>query len=358
MTKKSLTNNAGEIDKKAMEKIAQELMTPAKGILAADESNETVGKRLAEVGVENSEENRRRYRDLLLATPDLTDFVSGVILYDETFWQESLDGVPFPKLLAESGILPGIKVDLGARDFPGHPGEKLTVGLDDLQSRVERYRAADARFAKWRAVIAIDQTAAPQALPTDEAINQNADALARYAKICQDFGLVPIVEPEVLIEGSHSIDTAGEVTTRVVQKLFEKLVEYGVHLPALILKTSMVIQGDKNPDEASPPEVANATIKMLRTAVPSEVGGVVFLSGGQTAVEASAHLDAIAEKEEALPFEIAFSYSRALQNPVLRTWKGQDENVEIARAEFLRRLKFNQLADLGDYDVSMEFTDH
>lgn len=342
-----------EINTKLLEETVSKLLTKGKGILAADESNGTADKRLESIGVEGGEDQRRKYRDLFLCMPNLNDYVSGVILYDETFWQDSCNGDLFVERLERAGVVPGIKVDLGAKDFPGFPEEKLTVGLDDLQDRAQNYFKNGARFTKWRAVITIDED---KGLPTDEAIEANADALGRYARIVQEAGLVPVVEPEVLLIGKHSIETSEKVTTKVVTKVFEKLNEYRVYIPGVILKTSMVINGNANSNEASPEEVADATVRMLLSSVPKNVGGVVFLSGGQTAVEATAHLDAIAEKEP-LPFEIAFSYARALQGPAMRIWRGKDEKVEEAREEFLKRLKLNQLADSGGYDIGLEYLD-
>ncbi|HRY31285.1 MAG TPA: fructose-bisphosphate aldolase class I [Candidatus Paceibacterota bacterium] len=341
------------LDKKYLEQTASCLMAKDKGILAADESNETAGKRLADIEVANTQENRRLYRELFLGLPGLEKYISGVILFDETFWQKSDSDAPYPQFLSEKNILPGIKIDLGAKDFPGFPGEKLTVGLDDLPERVKKYAENGATFVKWRAVIIIDEK---NNLPTPQAIEANADALGRYARICQEAGLVPILEPEVLLNGPHSIAKAEETTTIVLKKVFEKVQEHKVHVPGLILKTSMVIQGDENPDEASPEEIAEATVRVLLQTVPKNIGGVVFLSGGQTPIEASAHLDAIAEKRS-LPFEIAFSYARALQGPAMQIWKGKPENVEAARIEFKKRLQLNTLADAGDYDISLEYSD-
>jgi fructose-bisphosphate aldolase class I len=347
-----------EINTKELEKVAKQLLAKGKGIFAADESNSTAGKRLESVGTENSERNRQLYRDLFLNTDGIEDYVSGVIMYDETFWQKTADDEQtFVDLLKEKGILPGIKVDLGAKDFPGFPDEKLTIGLDDLLERAQKYADAGAKFTKWRAVIKIDEE---KGLPTAETIEANADALGRYARICQEAGMVPIVEPEALLNGPHSLETAEKVTTEVVTAVFDKLNEYRAHIPGIVLKTSMVINGDANPDEASPEEVADATVSMLREAVPENVGGVVFLSGGQTAVEASAHLDAIAEKEHdegGFPWEIAFSYARALQGPALKIWQGKSENVDAAREEFKKRLELNSLADAGDYDIELEWAD-
>lgn len=348
-----MENEKIEKNKKLLEETVAKLMQKGKGILAADESNSTAGKRLESTGAENTEENRRLYRELFLEMPEMENYVSGVIMYDETFWQKTNAGEVFPNSLTNKGVVPGIKVDTGAKDSEEFPGEKVTEGIEGLPDRLAKYFASGARFAKWRAVIKIDESVN---LPTDGAIAANIENMSKYVLLCQEAGIVPIVEPEVLLTGPHTIEKAGEVTSKVVKKLFDKISETGAHLPGIILKTSMVIQGNENSDEASPEEVANATIMMMKMSVPENVGGVVFLSGGQTAVEASAHLDAIAEGEP-MPWEIAFSYARALQGPALVIWKGKDENVVAARREFLKRLKLNQLADAGDYDVSMEYSD-
>ncbi len=330
------------------------LLTKGKGILAADESNKTADKRLSEYCEgEITEETRRQYRELLLETPFLEKFVSGVILYDETFWQSNSDGEKFITSLQNRGILPGIKVDTGTREFPSLEGELITGGLDDLETRVKKYAEAGAKFTKWRAVFTIDED---KCLPTDLAILENVNVLAQYAQIVQKYNLVPIVEPEVLLLGKHSLETSYEVTKKVVTALFEGLKKYDIYLPGLILKTSMVINGNQNADEASPTEVAEATIKMLRESVPAEVGGVVFLSGGQTPVEATAHFDAIAEKEP-LPWELAFSYARALQDPALQAWAGKPGNIEAAREAFRDRLDMNHLADSGKYRIELEWLD-
>lgn len=339
------------IDAHLLTDTVHKMMTKGKGILAADESNGTADKRLESYGIATGEEMRRKYRDLFLCMEGNEKYISGVIMYDETFWQEDCSGTRFPETLQKRGIVPGIKVDLGAKDFPGFPDEKLTVGLDDLAERAKKYFDGGARFTKWRAVIKIDNE---KGLPTDEAIEANADALGRYARIVQEVGLVPIVEPEVLLEGNHSFEESEEITTKVVEAVFDKMREYRAFIPGVILKTSMVISGSANPEENSVEEVAEGTIRMLKKAVPKDVGGVVFLSGGQTAVEATAHLDAIAEKEP-LPWEIAFSYARAIQGPALQIWEGKPEKVSAAREEFLKRLELNSLADSGDYDLELEY---
>lgn len=329
------------------------LMVKGKGILAADESNGTADKRLESVGASTGEKMRKKYRDLFLCTPGIEDYISGVILYDETLRQENCSGTSFVEYLSGLDIVPGIKVDTGAKDSEEYPGEKITEGLSDLKERVEEYAQMGALFTKWRAVISIDEN---KGLPTDGAIKENAKRLAEYVKIVQSFDMVPIVEPEVLLTGSHDINTSREVTTKVLNELFSELSRLEVYLPGVILKTSMVIGGNSNEEEYSVDEVADYTVDVLTKTVPENIGGVVFLSGGQTAVEASAHLDAIAEREP-LPFEIAFSYARALQGPALRIWGGNDENVEEAREEFVKRLKLNNLADLGEYDIELEYLD-
>ncbi len=338
-------------DQKILQETVSKLLAKGKGILAADESNGTADKRLESIGSETGEEMRRKYRDLLLNTPDLENYASGVILYDETFWQDDLSGKNFADSLSEKGIVPGIKVDTGANDHPDFPGEKITDGLDGLHERLLKYYAGGARFTKWRVVIKIDEE---NNLPTLEMIRENAKRFGKYVELAHRANLVPIVEPEVLLNGKHSQEKCAEITSLVLREVFSELSRIETYLPGVILKTSMVISGDQNPEENSAEEVANETIKVLKENVPSELGGIVFLSGGQTAVEATAHLDAIAEAEP-LPWEIAFSYGRALQGPALRIWHGKDENVELARAEFIKRLKLNKLADAGDYDIDLEF---
>jgi fructose-bisphosphate aldolase class I len=341
------------IDKALLEDTVQKLLIKGKGILAADESNGTADKRLESVDAGTGEEMRKKYRDLFLCTPGMEKYVSGVIMYDETFWQDDCAGVKFPTSLEEKGVIPGIKVDTGAKDNPDFPGEKITEGLEGLKERVEKYFDGGARFTKWRAVVKIDEE---NGLPTDAMLQKNAENFAQYAAITQEAGLVPIIEPEVLLQGKHSIDKCAEIVSKTLKIVFSELSRIEVYLPGVILKTSMVISGNQNPDESTVDEVADYTVKTLKESVPEEVGGIVFLSGGQTAVEASAHLDAIAEREP-LPWEIAFSYARALQGPALRIWSGNEEKVSEAREEFLKRLKLNHLADLGDYDIELEWED-
>ncbi len=343
---------------------AKQMTAQGKGILAADESNSTAGKRLRAVGVENSEESRRRYRQLFLDTEGIEEYLAGVILHTETMRQRDARGELFPELLKSKGILPGVKLDLGTVPFPGFPGEEVTEGLDGLPARVGNFVAMGAKFAKWRNVIHIgetcsagstdpSQTSSGQAIPTPECIHTNAIILARYARICQEGGLVPIVEPEVLLRGSHSIERAGEVTEWVLSHLFYELERYRADLSAVILKTSMVVPGEDHPKQAEAKTVAEATTRVLKAAVPNEVPGVVFLSGGQSAREATANLNAIA-KREPLPWEIAFSYARALQGPALKVWRGRPENLEPARRVFLERLRLNTAADRGEYRPELE----
>ncbi len=342
------------MNKDILNDIVSKLLESGKGILAADESNTTATKRLQEYcDGDITEETRRQYREILLETPNLEKFVSGVILYDETFWQKNSDKKLFTESLEERGILPGIKVDTGTKEFPNSSKELITTGLDDLEIRIKKYAEFGAKFSKWRAVFIIDEKGG---LPSSLAIIENTNILSQYALISQKNNIVPIVEPEVLITGDHSIETSYKVTKKIISSLFESLNRYNVYLPGLILKTSMVINGNRNADEASPSEVSEYTIKMLRESVPENVGGVVFLSGGQTPVEATAHFDAIAEKEP-LPWEIAFSYARALQDPALRAWAGKPENIGIAREAFRDRLDMNHLADSGKYSVEMEWLD-
>jgi fructose-bisphosphate aldolase, class I len=342
------------MDKNILIENVKTLLAKGKGILAADESNATATKRLSEYCQgEITSETRRQYRELLLETPDLEKFVSGVILYDETFWQQNTKGTLFTESLQNRGILPGIKVDTGTKEFPGKTGELITSGLDDLETRLKKYVEAGAKFTKWRAVFSINSDSN---LPSDIVIAENANILAQYASIAQKNNLVPIVEPEVLMTGDHSIEKSYEITKKVVTEVFAAMKKFDVFLPGLILKTSMVIQGNQNADEASPEEVADHTTKMLKESVPADVGGVVFLSGGQTPVEATAHFDAIAEKEK-MPWEIAFSYARALQDPVLRAWSGKAENTQVAQQAFQKRLEMNQLADSGKYSIEMEWLD-
>jgi fructose-bisphosphate aldolase class I len=325
-----------------LQNIAKQLVAPGKGILAADESNSTAGKRLATVGLENTAENRRRYRELFLHTEGIGEYLSGVILYTETLEQVSDDGVAFPQLLEEKGIIPGVKVDLGTVPLAGFDGEVVTEGLDGLGERLERYKDSGAKFTKWRAVITISDCT-----PTPEAIHANAVDLARYARIAQDHGYVPIVEPEVIYAGDHSFEEAEEVTKKVLTEVCYQMDRFRVDCQAAIVKSSMVLPGKDSGQAVDDKAVAQATVRVLKEAISSEMAGVVFLSGGQEPDEATRHLNAIA-KLEPLPFEVAFSYARAIQQPVLDAWGGDDDNLSAARAEFINRLKQDTAADRGE----------
>lgn len=328
--------------------IAKDLVAENKGILAADESHPTIAKRFTSIEVENTEENRRSYRDMLFTTPGLEEFISGVILFDETIRQSSSDGTSFSQLLQSRGIIPGIKVDKGAEDLALFPGEKVTEGLDGLRDRLKEYHDLGARFTKWRAVIDIGDD-----IPTIFGINANTHALSRFAALSQEGGLVPIVEPEVLMDGAHSIDKCGEVTREVLDSLFQQLDLHRVPLEGLLLKTNMVISGKKNSDRADVQEVAEKTLAVLRDTVPAEVPGIVFLSGGQSDEEATAHLDAM-NKIGGFPWELSFSYGRALQAPALAAWKGEASNVEAGQKALYQRAKLNGAARSGSYSSDME----
>lgn len=329
------------MDIQRLHTIANRLVEPKKGILAADESNHTCNTRFSALGIPETEEARRTWRELLLTTPDLEHFITGVILFDETIRQSTKKGIPFTKYLEKKGILVGIKVDQGLVELPGSSEETVTQGLDGLPGRLQEYKDMGASFAKWRAAFKIGS-----GIPTDIAIRQNCEILARYAKICQDEGIVPMVEPEVLLNGEHTIEKSKAVTEKVLKVLFEELSKHFVNLKGLILKTSMVISGDKAPVRADAKTVAKFTTETLVANVPRETAGVVFLSGGQTPDEATNNLREIA-KLEPLPWQIAFSYSRALQNDALVTWRGNPEHFKEAQIVFLERVESNSLADQG-----------
>jgi fructose-bisphosphate aldolase class I len=328
--------------------IAKDLVAANKGILAADESDPTIAKRFKSIDIENSEENRRAYRDMLFTTPGIEDYISGVILFDETLRQSSADGTPFAELLKGRGIIPGIKVDKGAKDLANFSGEKVTEGLDGLRGRCEEYYEMGARFTKWRAVIEIGDD-----IPTEFAIHANGHALARYAALSQEAGLVPIVEPEVLMDGGHDIDRCDEVTRATLKALFMQLELHRVDLPGLLLKTNMVISGKKDTNRAGVQEVAEKTVAALKDSVPTDVPGIVFLSGGQNDEEATAHLDAM-NKIGGFPWELSFSYGRALQAPSLAAWKGEASNVEAGQKALFHRAKLNGAARSGSYSPDME----
>ena len=332
----------------AMISTAQELVAPGKGILAADESTPTMAKRLAAIGVESTEERRRSYRQLLAGTPGLGEHISGVILFDETARQIADDGTPVPELLRRQGVVPGIKVDRGTTPLAAFPDEVVTEGLDGLRSRLAEYASMGLRFAKWRAVLRIGE-----GRPSPVAVEANTHALARYAALAQEAGLVPIVEPEVLMDGAHSLDRCAEVTVAVLRSLYEQLARHRVVLAASLLKPSMVLPGKDGPHRSAPADVAAATIAALREAVPAAVPGIVFLSGGQSDEEATANLDAL-NRRAPQPWELSFSFGRALQAPVLRAWAGDSGRVQAARAALLHRAALNGAARRGTYTAAME----
>jgi fructose-bisphosphate aldolase class I len=333
---------------KSLEEIARAMVAPGRGILAADESTPTIKKRFDSVGADSTEENRRAYRDLLFSTAGAEEHISGVILYDETLRQKSADGTPFPKLLASKGILPGIKVDTGAKDLAGASGEKVTEGLDGLRDRVAEYHALGARFAKWRAVITIGD-----GMPSEYCLDANLHALARYAALCVEGGIVPIVEPEVMMDGAHDIERCYQVTERTLRKLYQALYDQRVRLEETILKPNMVISGKDCPKQADPRTVAEQTLRCFRNTVPAQVPGIVFLSGGQSDIEATVHLNEM-NKQGGGPWELSFSYGRALQAAPLKTWGGRPENVAAAQQAYLLRARCNGAARRGSYSNSME----
>lgn len=331
-----------------LEQTARVLLAEGKGILAADESTPTIARRFASVDLPSTEETRRSYRELLFTTPDVEQFISGVILFDETIRQRASDGSLFPVLLEQRGIVPGIKVDRGATPLPGTPDEKVTEGLDGLRERLVEYRALGARFAKWRAVITIGPH-----LPTHYCLRVNAQALARYAKLCQESGLVPIVEPEVLMEGDHTLQRCCDVTLATLHAVFAELFEQGVSLEQMLLKPNMVLSGAACPDQASTAEVAQATLRCLRQVVPAAVPGIVFLSGGQSAELATAHLNALTTSGPQ-PWELSFSFARALQAAALAAWRGRPEHVAAGQAAFYQRAKCASAARRGAYSPQLE----
>ncbi|HET9509428.1 MAG TPA: class I fructose-bisphosphate aldolase [Gaiellaceae bacterium] len=327
---------------------AKELVADSRGILAADESSGTIEKRFESIGLESTEENRRAYRDMLFTTPELEQSVSGVILFDETIRQSSADGTPFPELLARKGIIPGIKVDTGAKPLAGSPEEKVTEGLDGLRERLEEYRGLGARFAKWRAVITIGD-----GMPTSYCISTNAHALGRYAALCQEQGLVPIVEPEVLMDADNDIETCYRATSRTLHTVFHELYHQRVDLGGMLLKPNMVISGKGSATQASAAEVAEWTIRCFREHVPAAVPGIVFLSGGQGDEQASENLNAINQLGQQ-PWALSFSYGRALQAPALRAWGGDAANVEAGQSSLALRARCNSAAVAGRYTADME----
>ncbi len=324
---------------------ANEMVAGDKGLLAADESNGTIGKRLDSIGVENLEDNRRAYRELLFRTQGLGKFISGTILYDETIRQSAADGTTtLVSIMQDEGIIPGIKVDIGAKSLPGSPDEKITEGLDGLPARVEEYVGLGARFAKWRAVITIGDH-----IPSRYCIHTNAHALARYAKICQEGGLTPIVEPEVLMDGDHDIDRCEQVSMLTLNTVFDELYAQGVALEGMILKPNMVISGSDCGNQAGVDEVARRTVECLKRCVPAAVPGIMFLSGGQSEEDATAHLNVMNANFSPVPWKLSYSYGRALQQSCLKAWKGEDGNVKTAQDVLLERARANSAACAGTF---------
>lgn len=325
---------------------ASAMVAEGKGILAADESTGTIEKRFKPISVDSTEENRRAYRELLFTTEGIEDYISGVILFDETIRQSTSDGTPFPKLLADRGIIPGIKVDQGAKDLAGFPGETVTEGLDGLRERLAEYFDLGARFTKWRAVINIGD-----GIPTKFCIKANAHALARYAALSQEAGLVPIVEPEVLMDGNHTIEKCFEVTSQTLALTFTELRMHHVGLEEMVLKPNMVLSGKDCPEQASDDQVAELTIKCLKRTVPAAIPGIAFLSGGQDDEEATVRLNAINSLGDQ-PWELTFSFGRGLQAPPLKEWKGEPANVPAAQSSFFEKAKANGAARSGSYKAA------
>ena len=329
---------------------ARELVADDKGLLAMDESNPTCNQRFAKLDIPQTEDARRAYRELIVTTPYLCDSISGAILYDETIRQHTNDGTPFVRAIIDAGIIPGIKVDTGAKDMAGHPGEKLTEGLDGLRERLAEYAKMGARFAKWRAVIAVGD-----GIPSRDCIEANAQALARYAALCQEAGLVPIVEPEVLMDGAHTLERCCEVTEEVLGRVFNHLGSQPVMLEGMLLKPNMVVPGFACPTQDSVDEVADATVRCLLRAVPPAIPGIAFLSGGQSPELASARLNAMNVRfKSQLPWALAFSFARAIQQPALEIWRGQEARVAAAQMALYHRARCNQAARRGEYDAVME----
>lgn len=336
------------MDKKELENIAKKIVAPGKGILAADESTGTMGKRLESIGVQNTEENRIGFRGTLFTAPGWEQHISGVILYDETL-RQSVDGTPVPKLMADKGVIPGIKVDTGSKKLALSDDEEVTEGLDGLRARLKEYHKLGARFAKWRAVINIGD-----GYPTRAGIEANAHALARYAALCQENGIVPIVEPEVIMDGKHSLQRSYEVTDAVQAEVFRQLRLQGVHFPGMLLKPNMVVPGYASGENATPEKVAELTLDVLRRNVPASVPGIVFLSGGLSDEDSTEYLNIMNRMSGPKPWVLSFSYGRALQQAALKTWAGKKENVGKTQDVFMKRAKLNGLAAKGEYDRKME----
>ena len=336
------------MDRKQLHETAKKLVAPGKGILAADESTSTMGKRLKSIGVENTEENRIGFRGALFTAPGWEKHVSGVILYDETLRQK-VDGTPVPKLMADKGVVPGIKVDKGSKPLAGAPNEEVTEGLDGLRERLQEYHGLGARFAKWRAVINIGD-----GYPTRYGIEANAHALARYAALCQEQGIVPIVEPEVIMDTAHSMERSFAVTDAVQQEVFRQLHVHKVDFAGMLLKPNMVVPGYKSGEKATAEQVAARTLEVLRRNVPAQVPGVVFLSGGLSDEDATRYLDVMNKAAGPKPWALSFSYGRALQHAALQAWGGKAENKEKTQKAFLKRARLNGLAAKGEYDPKLE----
>ena len=336
------------MDTKEIRETARAMVAEGKGILAADESTPTIGKRFAKLGIESTEENRRAYRELFFTSPGVQDSISGVILYDETIRQSASDGTHFPQYLQNVGIIPGIKVDTGAKPLAGSPEEKVTEGLDGLRDRLAEYYEMGARFAKWRAVITIGE-----GIPTPYCLHVNAHALGRYAALCQETSITPIVEPEVLMDADNTLERCYEVTDATLKAVFDELYEQRVDLPGMVLKPNMVISGMKCPVQASVREVAEATLEVLKNRVPASVGGIAFLSGGQSDEVAIEHLNEM-NKIGGVPWPLSFSYGRALQGAAMEAWAGNADNVVAAQEAFLTRARANSAATLGQYSGDLE----
>jgi fructose-bisphosphate aldolase class I len=340
------------MNKAKLMSVAQAIVSEQKGLLAADESNPTIKKRFDSVQVESTEENRRRYREILFTAEGIERYVGGVILFDETLRQSTSDGIPFSEFLSSRGIVPGIKVDKGAKELAMFPGEKATDGLDGLRDRLIEYKQLGAQFAKWRAVINIDESS----IPTSFGIRANVHLLARYAALCQELDIVPIVEPEVIMDGAHSIERCEEVTSRVLEAVFAELDAHRVFLEGMLLKPNMVVAGIKCGNQESAQRIAEATSRCLTRYVPAAVPGIVFLSGGQSAEDATENLNAV-NMMARYPWKVSFSYGRALQAPVLEVWKGNEDNVAAAQKMLFKRCRLNGLACDGKYALEMETTD-
>jgi fructose-bisphosphate aldolase, class I len=336
------------MDTDVLRATAQQLVKPGKGILAADESTGTIKKRFDSIGLDSTEDNRRAYRDMLFTTPGMEEYISGVILFDETIRQSAIDGPPFAELLAKLGVVPGIKVDTGAKPLALFPRETVTEGLDGLRGRLAEYGELGAGFAKWRATIIIGD-----GLPTDFAILANAHAMARYAALCQEAGIVPIVEPEILMEGDHSIEACEAATARTLSALYAQLADHRVDLPGSLLKVNMVLSGSDAATQAGPAEVAEATLRVLHEHVPADVAGVVFLSGGQSDVDSTVHLNEM-NRSAPHPWPLSFSYGRALQAPSLKAWGGDPAKVEAGQRALAHRARMNGLAQTGAYSEEAE----